>query len=52
MTGPIVRQYGVPNWDEIFGKKDDKDATTERESNSNESTDEKRKSDQGDAKKD
>lgn len=20
MSGPIVRSYGVPNWDEIFGK--------------------------------
>ena len=26
MSGPITRQYGVPNWDEIFGKKDEKDA--------------------------
>ena len=25
MSGPIVRQYGVPNWDDIFGKKDDAD---------------------------
>jgi hypothetical protein len=22
MSGPIVRQYGVPNYDEIFGKKE------------------------------
>lgn len=21
MSGPIVRSYGVPNWDEIFGEK-------------------------------
>jgi hypothetical protein len=26
MSGPITRQYGVPNWDEIFGKKDDSEA--------------------------
>jgi len=25
MNGPIVRQYGVPNWDDIFGKKDEKE---------------------------
>ena len=23
MSGPITRQYGVPNWDDIFGKKED-----------------------------
>jgi hypothetical protein len=23
MSGPIVRQYGVPNWDEIFGNKEE-----------------------------
>ena len=23
MSGPITRQYGVPNWDDIFGKKDE-----------------------------
>lgn len=22
MSGPIVRSYGVPNWDDIFGKKE------------------------------
>lgn len=22
MGGPIVRSYGMPNWDDIFGKKD------------------------------
>jgi len=22
MSGPITRQYGVPNWDDIFGKKE------------------------------
>lgn len=21
MSGPIVRTYGMPNWDDIFGKK-------------------------------
>ena len=26
MSGPIIRQYGVPNWDEIFGKKEDPEA--------------------------
>ena len=26
MSGPITRQYGVPNWDEIFGKKEDSEA--------------------------
>lgn len=26
MSGPITRQYGVPNWDEIFGKKDESEA--------------------------
>ena len=26
MSGPITRQYGVPNWDEIFGKKDEQAA--------------------------
>ena len=29
MSGPIVRQYGVPNWDEIFGKKDEKSGEAE-----------------------
>ena len=24
MSGPIIRTYGVSNWDEIFGKKDEK----------------------------
>jgi hypothetical protein len=23
MSGPITRQYGVPNWDDIFGKKEE-----------------------------
>ena len=23
MGGPIVRSYGVPGWDDIFGNKDD-----------------------------
>jgi hypothetical protein len=22
-SGPITRQYGVPNWDDIFGKKEE-----------------------------
>ncbi|MFO0948501.1 MAG: hypothetical protein U1D30_21695 [Planctomycetota bacterium] len=22
MSGPIVRSYGVPNWDEIFGNQE------------------------------
>lgn len=26
MSGPITRQYGVPNWDDIFGKKEDQPA--------------------------
>jgi hypothetical protein len=26
VSGPITRQYGVPNWDEIFGKKDEQPA--------------------------
>lgn len=26
MSGPIVRSYGVPNWDEIFGGGADKAA--------------------------
>jgi hypothetical protein len=26
MSGPITRQYGVPNWDEIFGKKEEQPA--------------------------
>lgn len=25
MSGPIVRQYGVPNWDDIFGKKEEQE---------------------------
>jgi hypothetical protein len=31
MSGPIIRQYGVPNWDEIFGKKDAKQSETEKQ---------------------
>jgi len=27
MSGPITRQYGVPNWDDIFGKKEDQPAS-------------------------
>ena len=30
MSGPITRQYGVPNWDEIFGKKEDREANAEQ----------------------
>ena len=29
MSGPITRQYGVPNWDEIFGKKENTDEAKE-----------------------
>jgi len=28
MSGPITRQYGVPNWDDIFGKKEEKAEST------------------------
>jgi hypothetical protein len=28
MSGPINRQYGVPNWDDIFGKKEEKSEPT------------------------
>jgi hypothetical protein len=28
MSGPITRQYGVPNWDDIFGKKDEQPANS------------------------
>src|SRR4051812_43023187 len=35
MSGPIVRQYGVPNWDEIFGKKEDSAASTNNQTEPN-----------------
>jgi hypothetical protein len=42
MSGPIIRQYGVPNWDEIFGKKEDGDAKVEkRQPDAEAKTDEK-----------
>jgi hypothetical protein len=31
MSGPITRQYGVPNWDEIFGKNDEPETNPERQ---------------------
>lgn len=44
MSGPIVRKYGVPNWDEIFGKKkeppdDEADSKAERKEATTEKAD-------------
>ena len=31
MSGPITRQYGVPNWDDIFGKKDEQTTNSQNQ---------------------
>ena len=49
MSGPIVRQYGVPNWDEIFGKKEEKESKAdERQPQASDQPNEERSNDSAD----
>jgi hypothetical protein len=45
MSGPIIRQYGVPNWDEIFGKKDEQPAKSQSQTAADNDADQEQQSD-------